>query len=122
MSLGITAQFEEACNRVTESVCKGDNFLTADSCVCFSNQRIWNSTYMEEQQQYSEDIMKDLSLEVPNSSQPKELTVEFVVKTAELFPPEAAQGTWPENYSLSDHAPLTVVFSPRRLASNQPVC
>ncbi|KMZ76154.1 Calcium-binding endonuclease/exonuclease/phosphatase family [Zostera marina] len=85
-------------------------------------QRIWNSTYMEEQQQYSEDIMKDLSLEVPNSSQPKELTVEFVVKTAELFPPEAAQGTWPENYSLSDHAPLTVVFSPRRLASNQPVC
>lgn len=117
MSLGITAQFEETCNRV---VCEGDNFLTADSCVYFSNQRIWNSTYME-QQQYSEDIMKDLSLDVPNSSQPKELTMEFVVKTAKLFPPEAAQGTWPENYSLSDHAPLTVVFSPRRLASSQPI-
>lgn len=39
----------------------------------------------------------------------------FVVKNAALFPPEMEKGMWPEDYSLSDHAPLTVVFSPVRM-------
>ncbi|BAF26217.1 uncharacterized calcium-binding protein At1g02270 isoform X1 [Oryza sativa Japonica Group] len=39
----------------------------------------------------------------------------FTVKEAVLFPPEVEKGMWPENYSLSDHAPLTVVFSPVRM-------
>ncbi|XP_029123046.1 uncharacterized calcium-binding protein At1g02270 isoform X1 [Elaeis guineensis] len=39
----------------------------------------------------------------------------FNVKNAVLFPPEVEKGMWPEDYSLSDHAPLTVVFSPVRM-------
>ncbi|CAN1157002.1 Uncharacterized calcium-binding protein At1g02270 [Linum perenne] len=39
----------------------------------------------------------------------------FVVKDAVLFPREVEKGMWPENYSLSDHARLTVIFSPVRL-------
>lgn len=39
----------------------------------------------------------------------------FKVKSAVLFPPEVENGMWPENYSLSDHACLTVVLSPVRL-------
>lgn len=35
----------------------------------------------------------------------------LAVEGAFLFPPEVAQGHWPENYSLSDHAPLTAVLS-----------
>ncbi|XP_051142690.1 uncharacterized calcium-binding protein At1g02270-like isoform X1 [Andrographis paniculata] len=34
----------------------------------------------------------------------------FRVKNAALFPEEVEKGTWPENYSLSDHARLTVTF------------
>ncbi|KAJ8439311.1 hypothetical protein Cgig2_022448 [Carnegiea gigantea] len=37
-------------------------------------------------------------------------TIRFVVKKARLWPPEAEEGMWPENYSLSDHALLTVEF------------
>ncbi|XP_064976840.1 uncharacterized calcium-binding protein At1g02270-like isoform X2 [Musa acuminata AAA Group] len=51
-----------------------------------------------------------------------QLAFGFNVKDAVLFPPEVEQGTWPENYSLSDHAPLTVVFSPVRIPCGQPVC
>jgi len=39
----------------------------------------------------------------------------FNVKDAVLFPPEVEKGIWPEDYSLSDHAPLTVVFSPVKI-------
>eukprot|EP00244_Chara_vulgaris_P002099 TRINITY_DN1355_c0_g2_i2.p1 TRINITY_DN1355_c0_g2~~TRINITY_DN1355_c0_g2_i2.p1 ORF type:complete len:673 (-),score=149.09 TRINITY_DN1355_c0_g2_i2:84-1973(-) len=49
--------------------------------------------------------------------------VELTVKDAHLFPPEVETGKWPENYSLSDHAPLTTIFAPLRrpsaLASSQ---
>ena len=31
---------------------------------------------------------------------------------------EAEKGLWPENYSLSDHARLAVVFSPVRMHSS----
>lgn len=46
----------------------------------------------------------------------------FNVKDAVLFPPEVEKGTWPEDYSLSDHAPLTVVFSPVRMSCPQTIC
>ncbi|XP_027940134.1 uncharacterized calcium-binding protein At1g02270-like isoform X2 [Vigna unguiculata] len=42
-------------------------------------------------------------------------TIGFNVKNAVLFPPEVEKGRWPEDYSLSDHATLTVVFSPIRM-------
>lgn len=45
----------------------------------------------------------------------QEQAVGFSVKNAVLFPPEVEKGRWPENYSLSDHARLTVVFSPIRM-------
>lgn len=47
--------------------------------------------------------------------EPNDETFGFTVKEAVLFPPEVEKGMWPENYSLSDHAPLTVVFSPVRM-------
>uniref|UniRef100_A0A5B7CGB7 EF-hand domain-containing protein n=1 Tax=Davidia involucrata TaxID=16924 RepID=A0A5B7CGB7_DAVIN len=42
-------------------------------------------------------------------------TIGFDVNKAMLFPPEVERGVWPENYSLSDHAQLTVEFSPVQL-------
>jgi hypothetical protein len=39
----------------------------------------------------------------------------FAVKAAVLFPPEVETGIWPDNYNLSDHAPLTVTFSPVKI-------
>ena len=47
--------------------------------------------------------------------EPNDEAFGFTVKEAVLFPPEVEKGMWPENYSLSDHAPLTVVFSPVRM-------
>lgn len=43
----------------------------------------------------------------------------FSVKNAVLFPTEVEKGMWPEDYSLSDHARLTVVFSPVRMPCSQ---
>ncbi|KAF7830816.1 putative calcium-binding protein [Senna tora] len=43
----------------------------------------------------------------------------FSVKDAALFPPEAEKGIWPDDYSLSDHARLTVAFSPIRLSCSR---
>uniref|UniRef100_A0A803LXP9 EF-hand domain-containing protein n=1 Tax=Chenopodium quinoa TaxID=63459 RepID=A0A803LXP9_CHEQI len=37
--------------------------------------------------------------------------VGFTVNKATLFPQEVEEGTWPENYFLSDHAHLTVEFA-----------
>lgn len=44
-----------------------------------------------------------------------EQAIGFSVKNAVLFPTQVEKGTWPEDYSLSDHARLTVVFSPLRM-------
>ncbi|GLJ53494.1 hypothetical protein SUGI_1141330 [Cryptomeria japonica] len=47
----------------------------------------------------------------------------FDVKKAFLFPPEVERGMWPDNYVLSDHAPLTVEFAPVRLPrTHESVC
>ncbi|KAJ0974476.1 hypothetical protein J5N97_016441 [Dioscorea zingiberensis] len=73
----------------------------------FQNQ-IWSPTLTEqEEQNHEQGREKRLRKDMPR------LVFGFKVKNAVLFPPEAEKGMWPENYSLSDHAPLTVVFSPR---------
>ncbi|XP_051153003.1 uncharacterized calcium-binding protein At1g02270-like isoform X2 [Andrographis paniculata] len=46
-----------------------------------------------------------------------EQSIGFSVKAAVLFPAEVEKGKWPEDYVLSDHARLTVVFSPLKMPS-----
>ena len=73
-------------------------------------QRIWNPTWSEQK----DDVIQDDS---PKGRE--EQTIGFSVENAVLFPPEVEKGMWPENYSLSDHARLTVVFSPIRMPCSQ---
>lgn len=73
-------------------------------------QRIWNPTRSE---QKDDGILDD------DHKGGKEQTIGFSVENAVLFPPEVEKGMWPENYSLSDHARLTVVFSPIRMPCSQ---
>ncbi|XP_057951256.1 uncharacterized calcium-binding protein At1g02270 isoform X2 [Malania oleifera] len=70
-------------------------------------QRIWNPIWSEQRDECEvrNDIVKDSMQQ----------TIGFSVKNAVLFPSEVEKGMWPENYSLSDHARLTVVFSPVRM-------
>ncbi|XP_050238697.1 uncharacterized calcium-binding protein At1g02270-like [Mercurialis annua] len=77
-------------------------------------ERIWKSSCPEQEQ---------CTASVEDSEQGKEETeaIGFAVKNAVLFPREAEKGLWPENYSLSDHARLTVVFSPVRMHSSQQI-
>lgn len=62
-------------------------------------QRIWNPTRTED----------DASLEGTQT----QVMMGYTVKNAVLYPTEAERGMWPDDYSLSDHARLTVAFSPR---------
>ncbi|KAJ8467788.1 hypothetical protein OPV22_030340 [Ensete ventricosum] len=80
-------------------------------------QRIWSPKCWE-------PLEEQIAAETEGTQAREEgqLAFGFNVKDAVLFPPEVEQGTWPENYSLSDHAPLTVVFSPVRIPGGQPVC
>ncbi|EOA13386.1 hypothetical protein CARUB_v10026428mg [Capsella rubella] len=71
-------------------------------------QRIWNQTWSEQRDAADGEAKGN-----------REQTVGFSVKNAVLFPPEVEKGVWPENYSLSDHARLTVVFSPIRMPCSQ---
>ncbi|XP_030489469.2 uncharacterized calcium-binding protein At1g02270 isoform X1 [Cannabis sativa] len=43
----------------------------------------------------------------------------FKVKSAALFPREVEKGLWPEHYSLSDHARLTVMLSAVKMQCSQ---
>lgn len=45
----------------------------------------------------------------------------FNIKEAFLFPPEVENGFWPEEYSLSDHAALTVTFTSPRERNRMPL-
>lgn len=72
-------------------------------------QRIWNPTSSDQ----GDEIGSEVREGVVKGNQ--EQTIGFSVKNAVLFPPEVEKGRWPENYSLSDHARLTVVFSPIRM-------
>ena len=71
-------------------------------------QRIWHPTWSEVREEFSKDGWDDV---VHGTEQ----TIGFSVKNAVLFPTEVEKGMWPEDYSLSDHARLTVVFSPVRM-------
>ncbi|XP_027109932.1 uncharacterized calcium-binding protein At1g02270 [Coffea eugenioides] len=71
-------------------------------------QRIWHPTWSEVREEFSKDGWEDV---VHGTEQ----TIGFSVKNAVLFPTEVEKGMWPEDYSLSDHARLTVVFSPVRM-------
>ncbi|CAN6288421.1 unnamed protein product [Urochloa humidicola] len=65
--------------------------------------------------QEEDDIEIDITDERLDTFEADDEAFGFTVKEAVLFPPEVERGMWPENYSLSDHAPLTVVFSPVRM-------
>uniref|UniRef100_A0A7N0TCG6 EF-hand domain-containing protein n=1 Tax=Kalanchoe fedtschenkoi TaxID=63787 RepID=A0A7N0TCG6_KALFE len=83
----------------------GDGFMDENEF----QQRIWNASSPEQGWEDENDIEED------GGDGEREQTVGFCVKNAVLFPAEAEKGMWPENYSLSDHARLTVVFSPVRM-------
>lgn len=76
--------------------------------IMLLQQRIWNPTWSEGKCEIGNDSWDD----VVNGT---EETIGFSVKNAVLFPAEVEKGTWPEDYSLSDHARLTVVFSPVKM-------
>ncbi|XP_074576566.1 putative calcium-binding protein At1g02270 [Curcuma longa] len=78
-------------------------------------QQIWNPKCFEKAEE-------ETILETKETQMIQQQTFGFNVKDAILFPPEVERGMWPENYSLSDHAPLTVVFSPVKIPCGQPVC
>ncbi|KAL6623055.1 hypothetical protein ACP70R_021488 [Stipagrostis hirtigluma subsp. patula] len=73
---------------------------------------IWSPKCCGQEEDDSEYNIADGSVDTFEAN---DETFGFTVKEAVLFPPEVEKGMWPENYSLSDHAPLTVVFSPVRM-------
>ncbi|XVF51119.1 hypothetical protein PTKIN_Ptkin04bG0159000 [Pterospermum kingtungense] len=77
-------------------------------------QRIWKATWSEQRDEQSNE-----GQDKARAGYRKEQAIGFSVKNAVLFPPEVEKGMWPENYSLSDHARLTVVFSPIKMPCSQ---
>ncbi|KAL1539809.1 hypothetical protein AAHA92_24246 [Salvia divinorum] len=69
-------------------------------------QRIWSASWFEQGVEANENDA---------FATDAEQAIGFSVKNAVLFPTEVERGMWPEDYSLSDHARLTVVFSPVRM-------
>ena len=72
-------------------------------------EKIWNSTCSDQVLEDPDGCMEEANAEH------KEEAFGFKVKNAALFPREVEKGSWPEDYSLSDHALLTVYFSPARM-------
>ncbi|XP_066375330.1 uncharacterized calcium-binding protein At1g02270 isoform X2 [Miscanthus floridulus] len=85
----------------------GDGVIDYKEFLC-----IWSPNCCSQEEDDTEIDITDESLE---TFEPNNEAFGFTVKEAVLFPPEVEKGMWPENYSLSDHAPLTVVFSPTRM-------
>ncbi|KAE8685151.1 brix domain-containing family protein [Hibiscus syriacus] len=75
-------------------------------------KRIWDATWLQH-------MDEGCSLADSNEGIAEEEAIGFSVKKAVLFPREVEKGIWPENYSLSDHARLTAVFSPMRLRCSE---
>lgn len=73
--------------------------------------RIWSCT--------GSDQKESLNGSREESEQGTKEALGFKVKNAVLYPNEAEKGTWPENYTLSDHARLTVVLSPEKMWCSQ---
>ncbi|XP_019059579.1 PREDICTED: uncharacterized calcium-binding protein At1g02270 isoform X2 [Tarenaya hassleriana] len=74
---------------------------------CEELKRIWDMTLAVDQTEFCQESLEEESTESVEA-------IGFEVKKAVLFPLEAERGMWPENYTLSDHARLTVEFSPCR--------
>lgn len=79
--------------------------------IILLQQQIWNPTELDKRDDDSKYEQQD---DVPSDSE-EEQRIGFSIEKAVLFPSEVEKGRWPEDYSLSDHARLTVVFSPVRL-------
>lgn len=69
--------------------------------------RIWNASWSDQRDEISHELQEDDGT--------TDQTIGFSVNNAVLFPREVEKGTWPEDYCLSDHARLTVVFSPVKM-------
>ncbi|WOL00157.1 hypothetical protein Cni_G08870 [Canna indica] len=82
-------------------------------------QQIWNPKSSE---QIGKKTVPEIEEAQITCGERQQQAFGFDVKDAVLFPPEVEHGKWPENYSLSDHAPLTVVFLPVKIPCHQPVC
>ncbi|KAK9045090.1 hypothetical protein V6N11_058980 [Hibiscus sabdariffa] len=85
-------------------------------------QRIWKPTWSEPRDGDGDGDGKegrDRGHKGDEKHSRKEQAIGFSVKNAVLFPPEVEKGMWPENYFLSDHARLTVVFSPIQMPCSQ---
>lgn len=78
-------------------------------------QQIWNPTGSDQR-----DDKKNGQQDEEANDNEEEQTIGFSVKNAVLFPSEVEKGRWPEDYSLSDHARLTVTFSPIRMPCHAP--
>ncbi|XP_059627772.1 uncharacterized calcium-binding protein At1g02270-like isoform X2 [Cornus florida] len=76
--------------------------------------RAWNPwTFLQQIKEDSEENETRIKqmLNKPTSA----TSIGFNVSKAALFPPEVESGMWPDYYFLSDHALLTVEFSPLQL-------
>ncbi|KAL1220310.1 putative calcium-binding protein [Cardamine amara subsp. amara] len=71
-------------------------------------KKIWNMTMVNQPGNCKESVMESKKDE-------GEEAIGLKVNKAVLFPQEAERGLWPENYNLSDHACLTVQFSPVKM-------
>lgn len=58
---------------------------------------------------------KESVMESKKEEGEEEEAIGLKVNKAVLFPQEAEKGLWPENYNISDHACLTVQFSPVKM-------
>ncbi|KAJ4895157.1 putative calcium-binding protein [Raphanus sativus] len=67
-------------------------------------KKIWNMRMVDQSEKCKESVME-------SKKEEEEEAVGLKVERAVLFPQETEKGLWPEDYSLSDHACLTVQFS-----------
>ncbi|XP_047156708.1 uncharacterized calcium-binding protein At1g02270-like isoform X2 [Vigna umbellata] len=78
-------------------------------------QKIWNSACPDHVLENVKGCMEDVNTELEQQQQQQQEAIGFMIKNAMLYPREVEKGLWPEDYSLSDHARLTAVFSPARM-------
>lgn len=90
-----------------------NKFPIMNMVVCMQH-RIWNPTWTDGKFEISNDDSSWGGGDVIKEEGTEE-AIGFSVKNAVLFPTEVEKGMWPEDYSLSDHARLTVVFSPIKM-------
>ncbi|CAL9213393.1 unnamed protein product [Arabidopsis halleri] len=72
-------------------------------------KKIWNMTMVNQPGNCKESVMES------DKDEGDDEAIGLKVNKAVLYPQEAEKGLWPENYNLSDHACLTVQFSPVKM-------